>query len=372
MSIPFIDLQRQYQQYRDEIDAELREVLDSSRYIMGDKVEEIERKLAEFVGVEHGIGVASGTDALQLALMAMEIGPGDEVVTSPFTFIATAEVISLLGATPVFVDIKEETWNLDPAAVESVISEDTAAVVSVDIFGQCADYDRLEEICDDNDLALIEDAAQAFGASQESKQACSFGDIACTSFYPAKPLGCYGDGGMVFTDDAGLADVIRSLRVHGEGQGRYEHTRVGINARLDAMQAAVLLGKFPGFAEEIQHRQMIAARYTDALAGTVSRTPVIRAGNKSAWAQYSVEVPERDKVRELLEEDEIPTCVFYPLPLHLQEAFSDLDYTEGDFPVCEAASGRIMSLPMHPFLEKETQNWIIDRVQSAVEKATGT
>ncbi len=359
MDIPFIDLQKQYREHQEAIDTQIREVLDSSRYIMGDKVEKIENDLADFSGVNYGVGVASGTDALQLALMAHDVGPGDEVVTTPFTFIATAEVISLLRATPVFVDIEEDTWNIDPTAVEGAITDDTAAVIAVDLFGQCADYTRLESICEEHDVPLIEDAAQSFGATQNGARACSFGDVACTSFYPAKPLGCYGDGGMVFTDDEQLAECIRSLRVHGGGSNKYDNVRVGVNARLDAIQAGVLLGKFPAFPDEIAARQKVAERYTSELEGAVDRLPEIRPGNTSVWAQYCIEVPDRESLRDRLDEADIPTCVFYPCPLHLQDAFSHLGYEEGDLPVSEAASKRIMSLPMHPYMDEETQQYII-------------
>ena len=368
MGIPFIDLQHQYRQYQDEIDEQIREVLDSSRYIMGEKVDRIEEKLADYCGVRHAIGVGSGTEALQLALMVLGVGPGDEVITTPFTFIATAEVISLLRAKPVFVDVEEDTWNIDPSAVEEAITEDTAAVIAVDLFGHCADYERLEPICADAGVPLVEDAAQGFGAVQDGCRAGSFGEIACTSFYPAKPLGGYGDGGMVFTDSDVFDEKIKSLRVHGEGAGRYQHVRVGMNARLDAIQAAVLLGKFPHFPDEVQARQRVAGRYTEKLSDIVARTPVMRPGNTSVWAQYSIAIPHRDAVREKLDEADVPTAVFYPLPLHLQEAFSDLGYNWGDLPVCEAASRRIMALPMHPFLDEETQDEVIDQLAKALSE----
>lgn len=370
MDIPFIDLQYQYRQYQEEIDAQIREVLDSSGYILGEKVEGIEAELARFCGVRHAIGVGSGTEALQLALMALGVGPGDEVITTPFTFIATAEVISLLRATPVFVDVREDTWNIDPDQVEEAITEDTAAVIAVDLFGQCADYERLAAICSEHGISLIEDAAQGFGAVRNGRRAGSFGEIACTSFYPAKPLGCYGDGGMVFTESDVFDEEIRSLRVHGEGAGRYQHVRVGMNARLDAIQAAVLLAKFEAFPSEIEARRRVARRYTEKLESMVERTPTIRPGNQSVWAQYCVEIPYRDAVREKLNEADVPTAVFYPLPLHLQDAYRDLGYNWGDLPVCEAASRRIIALPMHPYLDEETQDYIIEQLDAALAQVS--
>ena len=363
--MPFIDLQRQYRENRAEIDRQIHEVLDSSAYILGPKVEQIETRLAEFAGVRHAVGVSSGTDALLLALMALGIGPGDEVVTTPFTFIATAEVVALVGARPVFADIEEDTYNIDAADVERKITGRTRALMPVDLFGQCADYARLAEVAARKGLPIIEDAAQSFGAEQDGRRAGSFGAIGCTSFYPAKPLGCYGDGGMVLTDSDELADVVRSLHVHGQGADRYEHVRVGICGRLDALQAAVLLGKLPRFAWEIEQRQRLAARYSEALAGAAV-TPVVRPGNTSVWAQYCVRVPDRDGVQARLREAGVATAIFYPKPLHLQEAFAHLGGGRGDCPVSEAVAQDIIALPMHAYMDERTQDGIVAAVRAAV------
>jgi UDP-2-acetamido-2-deoxy-ribo-hexuluronate aminotransferase len=301
--------------------------------------------------------------------MALDVGQGDEVITTPFTFISTAEVIALLGARPVFVDIKEDTYNIDPEKVADAISDRTTAIIPVDIFGQCADYKSLGEISRRHNIPLIEDAAQSFGAMQNGSKAGGFGEIGCTSFYPAKPLGCYGDGGMVFTNSYALAEKIRSLRVHGEGERRYEHVQVGLNARLDAIQAAVLLGKFPKFEWEIEQRQRIAQRYSEKLDTPDIIIPTVLAGNTSAWAQYCIRVPNRDATCKRLNHAGIPTSVFYPIPLHLQKAFAYLDYEEGDLPVSERVSRDIMALPMHPYLNEETQDRIIGEVKEAVGKA---
>jgi len=358
MAIPFIDLQAQYRAHRASIDREIQQVLDSSCYILGEKVERIETELARLAGVRHAIGVSSGTDALLLALMAAGIEREDEVITSAFTFFATAEVVALLGAVPVFADIEPDTYNIDPVEVERRITSRTRAIMPVDLFGQCADYERIGRIAQRHGLRVIEDAAQAFGARQNGRKACSLGDIGCTSFYPSKPLGCYGDGGMVFTDDDETAALVRSLHVHGEGADRYENVRIGICGRLDAIQAAVLLGKLPALPWEIERRQEIAARYTEKLHD-VAETPVIRPGNWSAWAQYCIRVKGRDLVRQRLQQVGVPTAVFYPRPLHLQKAFAYLGHSRGDFPVAEEVSQDILALPMHPYLEERTQDDII-------------
>ncbi len=366
MAIPFVDLQRQYRENKAAIDRQIREVLDSSGYILGPKVEELERELAEFAGVRHAVGVSSGTDALLIALMALELKPGDEVITSPFTFVASAEVIALLSGVPVFVDVEPDTYNINSEQIERRITPRTRAIMPVDLFGQCADYGRIGAIARRHGLAVIEDAAQSFGAEQEGRKACSFGDIGCTSFYPSKPLGCYGDGGMAFTGDEEIAALLRSLRMHGEGRDRYENVRIGICGRLDAIQAAVLLGKLPALPGEIERRQRVAARYTESLSELVP-TPTVRPGNLSVWAQYCIRVKNRRAVQERLKRAGIPTCVFYPRPLHLQKAFAHLGYGEGDFPVAEEVSRDILSLPMHPYLDEETQDFIISHLKAALE-----
>ncbi|MCX7817504.1 MAG: DegT/DnrJ/EryC1/StrS family aminotransferase [Syntrophales bacterium] len=377
----FIDLKTQQKRIREKIDERIRTVLSHGQYIMGPEVKELEDKLAQFVGVKHAIGCASGTDALLLSLMAFQIGPGDAVFTTPFTFVATAEAIALLGATPIFVDIDPVTYNIDPVHLEAAIAAvsqknrkiyplprncnvsqlSARAVVVVDLFGLPAYYHQIEPLARKEGLVLIEDAAQSFGAECFGRKACSFGHIACTSFFPAKPLGGYGDGGMCFTDDDHLVHILRSLRVHGQGTDRYEHIRLGINARLDTLQAAILLAKFEIFPEEIEMRQMVAARYLASLAGSRLTLPHIPAHFKSAWAQFSVlaeNSSHRREIQDYLASQGIPTAIHYPLPLHLQAAFSYLGYERGDFPVAEDVATRIFSLPMHPYLTDAEQKKI--------------
>jgi len=378
----FIDLSAQQQRIRNKIEENIRAVLDHGKYIMGPEVQELEEKLAVYVGTKHAMGCASGTDALMLALMACDVGPGDAIFTTPFTFIATAEVISLLGATPVFVDIDTRTFNIDPEklaqAVEafksqafskipfpanpSLSSLNPKGVIAVDLFGLPADYDRIAEVSRKHGLFVIEDAAQSFGGEFRGKKACAFGDIACTSFFPAKPLGCYGDGGMCFTDDAELDERMRSFRVHGQGSNKYENIRIGINGRLDTIQAAILLAKFQIFPEEIALRQEAAQRYFRNFKASDSLVaPEIPPQYLSAWAQYSVlaqDSEQRSVIQDKLKEANIPTAVYYPRPLHLQRAFASLGYGEGAFPVSENCSLRIFSLPMHPYLKEKDQELI--------------
>ncbi len=380
----FIDLAAQQNRIRDKIEANIQAVLDHGKYIMGPEIKTLESRLAEYVGVKHAIGCASGTDALLMALLACKVGPGDAVFTTPFTFIATAEVISLLGAVPVFVDIDSESFNIDPArldrAVSALISNDSdvhplpithypsaitpKGVIGVDIFGLPADYERIGSVAQEHDLFVIEDAAQSFGAQLNGTKACSFGNIACTSFFPAKPLGCYGDGGMCFTDDDELSAVMASLRVHGKGDHKYDNVRIGINGRLDSLQAGILLAKFDIFPEEIELRQQVANRYA-TLLGPFSpiKVPSVPPGATSAWAQYSVlatDEPQRTELQNNLKEAGIPTAIYYPQPLHLQSAFSSLGYQKGDFPISENCARRIFSLPMHPYLSAEEQKNIAD------------
>ena len=380
----FIDLAAQQNRIRDKIEANIQAVLDHGKYIMGPEIKTLESRLAEYVGVKHAIGCASGTDALLMALLACRIGPGDAVFTTPFTFIATAEVISLLGAVPVFVDIDSESFNIDPArldrAVSALISNDSdvhplpithypstitpKGVIGVDIFGLPADYERIGSVAQEHDLFVIEDAAQSFGAQLNATKACSFGNIACTSFFPAKPLGCYGDGGMCFTDDDELSTVMASLRIHGKGDHKYDNVRIGINGRLDSLQAGILLAKFDIFPEEIELRQQVANRYA-TLLGPFSpiKVPSVPPGATSAWAQYSVlatDEPQRTELQNNLKEAGIPTAIYYPQPLHLQSAFSSLGYQKGDFPISENCARRIFSLPMHPYLSAEEQKNIAE------------
>jgi UDP-2-acetamido-2-deoxy-ribo-hexuluronate aminotransferase len=377
----FIDLGHQQKRIRKQIEENILAVLDHGQYIMGPEIKQLEMKLSEFSGVKHAVSCASGTDALLLALMAYGVGPGDAVFTSPFTFIATAEVIQLLGATPVFVDIEPETFNLDPnqlavalSAVKGGRSEShplpktgkklltPKAVIPVDLFGLPADYSAINRIAEKHGMAVIEDAAQSFGGELNGKKACALAPVGCTSFFPAKPLGCYGDGGMCFTDDAQIASVMDSIRVHGKGSDKYDNVRIGINGRMDTLQAAIVLSKFTIFPEEVELRQEVAGRYERLLGGLNGlEVPRVPAGFKSVWAQYSVmaaSAEHRQRLQEGLKQAGIPTAVYYPKPLHLQTAFARLDYKEGDFPHSEDASRRIFSLPMHPYLKPEEQETI--------------
>ena len=363
----FIDLNAQQKRIREKIESNIKRVLDHKRFILGPEVKEIEEKLADYVGTKYSIGVASGTDALLMALISYGIGPGDAVFTIPFTFVATAEVIRLLGATPVFVDIDVDTFNMDSEKLEDKIigTQKTdlipKCIIPVDLFGQPADYDEIKQTAQKYDLFVIEDGAQSFGASYKSKKACSLGDVSCTSFFPAKPLGAYGDGGMIFTDNIDIYEKLVSIRVHGKGSNKYENKRIGVNGRIDTIQAAILLAKFEIFNEEINLRQRVAKRYSEKLKDFV-KVPYVKDHNISAWAQYSVLHPERDKVLEKLKEKEIPSAIYYPKPLHLQEAFSSLGYKEGDFPVSERVSEKIFSLPFYPYLKIEDQERVIKAI----------
>jgi len=397
--IDFIDLKGQQNDIRPALETGIHRVLHHGQYIMGPEVKELEEKLAAYVGAKHAIGCASGTDALLMALMAYGVGPGDAIFTTPFTFIATAEVISLLGATPVFVDIDPVTFNIDPAkleqAIQAVKTNDGSlhplpltpnalplrprGIIPVDLFGLPADYDAINAIARDHGLFVIEDAAQSFGAEYKGKKACSLADIACTSFFPAKPLGCYGDGGTCFTDDDGLAAALDSIRVHGKGSHKYDNARIGINGRLDTLQAAILLAKFDIFPEEVTLRQEVANRYSSLLSPQSSRftpdasllTPHVPAGYTSAWAQYSVlakDEAHRAALLKRLQEVKIPAAIYYPKPLHLQTAFAFLGYKDGDFPVTEDMAGRIFSIPMHPYLSEENQKTAANVLMEREEK----
>ena len=359
----FIDLQAQQNRIRKDIEKRISTVLDHGKYIMGPEVFELEQKLADYVNCKHAISVSSGTDALLMALMASGIQENDIVFTTPFTFIATASVIRLCNAKPVFVDIKEDTFNIDPEKLEEAIiqakenNQNPKAIIAVDLFGQLADYEKLEAIAKKYDLSLIEDAAQSFGAEFQNRKACSFGDIATTSFFPAKPLGGYGDGGMVFTNDDEIHKQLVSIRIHGKSDNKYNNIRIGINGRLDTFQAAILLSKITIFDDEIAKRQKVAKNYAELLDGVV-QTPRLKEGHISAWAQYSVLSEDSEKMIAKLKENNIPTAIYYPKPLHLQDAFKDLGYKQGDFPVSEEISSKVFSLPFHPYLKKEKQQEI--------------
>lgn len=360
-NIQFIDLTTQQELIRDQIDARMRTVLNHGQYIMGPEVTELEQKLAQYVGVDHCIAVANGTDALMVAMIALGIGPGDEVITTPFTFIATAEMIARVGAQPVFVDIDPKTYNIAPEKIEAAITSRTKAIMPVSLYGQCADFDQINAIADQYDLWVIEDGAQSFGATYHGRKSGSLSTIGTTSFFPSKPLGCYGDGGACFTDDAELALRMRWIRSHGQDR-RYHHQVIGVNSRLDTLQAAILLAKFDIFPEELNARLQIGSRYTEKLSNSV-KTPWIAPHNTSVYAQYTIQVENREELQKHLNQAGIPTAVHYPIPLHMQPAFSFLRQPAGSFPIAEAASDKVMSLPMHPYLKPETQDWIMDQIQ---------
>jgi len=380
--VRFIDLQAQYARIGDAVERRVLDVLRSGQYILGPEVTELESKLAQFAGARHCVSCASGTDALQIALMAQGVGPGDAVFVPTFTFVATAEVVSLVGATPVFVDIDPLTFNLDPdalaKAIEAVLSNNAAShvlprngmklrargIIPVDLFGQPADYARINAIAAKHGLFVIEDAAQSFGAAGAGIRAGKLAPVACASFFPAKPLGCAGDGGALFTDDDAQAELFRSVRVHGQGSDRYENVRLGLTGRLDSIQAAVLLAKLDIFIEELAARDRIAARYTRYIAARDLglTTPTISAGMNSAWAQYSLlarDSKHRAACQESLKSAGIPSMIYYPKPLHLQTVFAGLGYRSGDFPVAEDSAERIFSLPMHPYLDAPTQDRVV-------------
>ena len=332
---------------------------------MGPEVQELEEARENYVGTKHYVSCTSGTDALLMALMAYDISPGDAIFTTPFTFISTAEVISLVGATPVFVDIDPETFNIDPEKLKEAIAETqkesklkVRGVIPVDLFGQPADYNEIETVAKEFDLFVLEDAAQSFGATYNGKKACGFGDIAATSFFPTKPLGCYGDGGAVFTDNEKLAKKLRSIRVHGKGDHKYDNVRIGINGRLDTLQAAILLEKLAIFGKEIELRNEVAQRYSAGLRGRV-KIPIVKPDRTSVWAQYSLLSDRRDELLAQLRAKGVPTAIYYPKPLHLQTAYASLDYKQGDFPVAEQISGKIFSVPMHPYLSSDDQQHVI-------------
>jgi len=357
----FIDLKAQYQRIKIDVNQRIQKVLEHGQYILGPEVFELETRLAQFTGSKHCVTVANGTDALIIAMMALDIKPGDEVITTPFTFIATAETIVLLGAVPVFVDIDPKTYNIDPNKIAAAITPKTKLIMPVSLYGQCADMDAINAIAAQHHLPVIEDAAQSLGATYKGKQSCNSSTIGCTSFFPAKPLGCYGEGGACFTNDATLAKVMSEIRVHGQSR-RYYHDRLGINGRLATIQAAILLAKLDVFSDEIKARHSIAAHYTQLLQGSFV-TPYIEPFNTSVYAQYTIQVKDRDAIQTKLQQQGIPTAVHYPMPLHKQPVFTQ-DYLHLTLPVAEELAKKVMSLPMHPYLTKEQ----IEKIAAALQK----
>ncbi len=357
----FMNLAAQQLRLKERIDAGIQRVLAHGQYILGPEVDELEEKLAAFVGAKYCISCANGTDALQIAQMALGIGPGDEVITPGFTYIATAETVALLGAKPVYVDIDPHTYNLDPQLLEAAITPRTKAIIPVSLYGQCADFDAINAIAAKYSLAVIEDAAQSFGASYNAKRSCNMTTIACTSFFPSKPLGCYGDGGAIFTNDDELAKIIRQIARHGQDR-RYHHIRVGVNSRLDTLQAAILLSKLEIFEDEIQLREQVAQRYNKLFSSeVVGITPYVAPGNTSVYAQYTVQVSDRDAVQAKLKALGIPTAVHYPIPLNLQPAVADYG---AYLPVGDAIALRVLSLPMHPYLTRDEQEKVFEAMIS--------
>ena len=355
----FIDLKTQQARIKDTLDARIAGVLAHGRYIMGPEVAELEERLADYVGVKHAIGVASGTDALLIALMALGVGAGDEVITTPFSFIATAETIALLGAKPVFVDIDPRTYNIDHTLIEPAITDRTKAIMPVSLYGQCADFDAIKAIANRHGIPVIEDGCQSFGATYKGRRSCGLSTIGCTSFFPSKPLGCYGDGGMCFTDDDELARAMREIRVHGQDR-RYHHPRIGVNGRLDTLQAAILLAKLDVFDSEVEARARIGARYTELLREHVG-VPFIEAHNTSVYAQYTIRVKDRERALASLQGAGIPTAVHYPVPLNRQPALA----CDACFEHAEQAASEVLSLPMHPYLDEVQQARVVDAVIKA-------
>ena len=366
----FIDLKAQYRSIQANVDARIHAVLEHGQYILGPEVTELERKLAERVGVAHAISCSSGTDALLLALMALGVGAGNEVITTPFTFFATGEMIALLGAVPVMVDIEPDTYNIDPALIEAAITPRTRAIMPVSLYGQPAAMDEINAIAARHGLPVIEDAAQSFGGTYKGRQSCGLSTIGCTSFFPSKPLGAYGDGGACFTDDDALALAMHQLRNHGQQQ-RYQHARIGINGRLDTIQAAILLAKLEIFDAELAARDHAAQGYANALADAAAaglvRTPLLRDGNTSPWAQYTIEVEDREAVVAALQAEGVPTAVHYPVPMHRQPVFAGLGIAAGTLPHAERAAARVLSLPMHPYLHATEIEFVAAAVSRAVQ-----
>jgi UDP-2-acetamido-2-deoxy-ribo-hexuluronate aminotransferase len=371
----FVDLGRQYQSYRETIDSSIHEVIQNTQFILGKPVEDLETALANYVKVNHAIGVGSGTEGLLLSLMAMNVQPEEEIITTPFTFIAAAEVIAFLKARPVFVDIDPKSFNIDPDKIHHTVvgrqkkGAKVRGIIPVSLYGQCADMDEINEIASEFGLFVIEDACQSFGARYKEQLSCSLSDIGVTSFFPSKPLGAYGDGGMVFTNDMEKANIIKCLRVHGQ-KARYQHETIGLNARLDSMQAAIVLAKFAYFDEEIKARQKAACYYTELINQKIPeiQTPEVMPKRTNVYAQYTIRIPRnlRDFVIDCLRKDNIPFAIHYPDPIHLQPAFKGLGFGPGSFPHAEKAAEEVLSLPMHAFITPEEQEIVVDGLKKAI------
>lgn len=363
--IEFIDLKSQYRVLESDVNSRIKRVLEHGQYIMGPEVRELEESLELFVDSKNCITVSSGTEALLIALMAIGIKPGDEVITSPFTFVATAEVIALLGAIPVFVDIESDTCNIDVSRIEAAITSRTKAIIPVSLYGQVADMDEINEIASRHNVVVIEDAAQSFGATYRGRKSCNLSVIGCTSFFPSKPLGCYGDGGAIFTNNPTLAKAMREIRVHGQ-ERRYYHTRIGVGGRMDTLQCAIVLAKFKRFDQEIESRISIGNTYIALLSEKPGiKLPTVRSDRTSVWAQFTIQVDNRDRLAERLKAEGIPTAVHYPVPLHLQPAYTKECKVVGELRNAEYVAGKVISLPMHPFLDLDMQNRVADAVLKA-------
>lgn len=359
--IPLVDLKTEYEKLKVEIIHSIKEVLESGSFILGSKGDKLEDEISRYIGVAHALGVANGTDALLLSLEALNIGKGDEVITTPFTFFATAEVIARVGATPVFIDIDPQTFNMNPALIEPAITERTKAIIIVHLFGQSAEMDTVMEIARKHNLHVIEDACQSIGASYKGKKVGSFGDLGCFSFFPSKNLGAYGDGGMIVTNDSDLCKKIKLLRNHGSSE-RYVHSHIGLNSRLDEMQAAILGVKFKRLDEWNNRRRELAEKYSARLKGTV-QVPIVAEDREHVFHQYCIETTQRDQLAQFLHQKQIATGIYYPIPLHLQQAFFQLGYKIGDFPVSVSSSKRILALPINPMMTEKQQEQIIIAIE---------
>ncbi|GFI22843.1 UDP-2-acetamido-2-deoxy-3-oxo-D-glucuronate aminotransferase [Lachnospiraceae bacterium] len=374
----FRDLKRQYQYLKSDMDLRIQEVIKQTNFIQGKQVAELEQQLAAYTGVKHCVSCANGTDALQLALMVWNIGEGDAVFVPDFTFFSSGEVVSAVNAVPVFVDIESDTYNIDCNSLEILIQRmiekgrlRPKAIIAVDLFGQPADYRRLRKIAEKYQMYILEDAAQGFGGKIEDKMACSFGDISTTSFFPAKPLGCYGDGGAIFTDNDEWAALLKSYCVHGKGNSKYDNVRIGMNSRLDTLQAAILLAKFPAFSEkELDWMQKIAAKYTEQLKDVV-KTPFVKEGFYSSWAQYTIQLSDkavRDGLQTYLKEQGLPSAVYYQKPMHKQAAFEKNAYDDNDYPIANKLSETVLSLPFHPYMKEKEIILVTDTIKSYLRR----